>query len=99
VVLTVLEARVAPERASDLQAAYEAAGPLPPGLVRSQLLRDANDPGVWRIQTLWESREALVAMRGKGTPAGVLMFRSAGAEPTLTVFEVTDSIESQENPA
>jgi hypothetical protein len=33
-------------------------------------------------------------MRQAGTPAGVLMFRSAGAEPTLSVFDVQASIPS-----
>ena len=92
--LTVLEARVALERANDLQAAYSAAGgKLPPGLIRSNLLRDATDPQLWRIQTLWESREALDAMRSTGTPAGVLMFRSAGAEPALSVFSVIATLD------
>jgi len=91
-VLTVLEATVAPERADDLRAAYRDAGALPPGLVRTELLRATNDPTRWRIQTLWASRAALDAMRQAGTPAGVLMFRSAGAEPTLTVFEVVETL-------
>ncbi|HWJ21929.1 MAG TPA: antibiotic biosynthesis monooxygenase family protein [Gemmatimonadaceae bacterium] len=100
-VLTVLEATVAPERVADLRAAFEAAGAgrRPPGLVRSELLCDANVPTRWRVQTHWESRAALDAMRRQpGTPAGVLMFRAAGAEPALTVFEVTASL-SGEAPA
>lgn len=93
-VLTVLEARVALERANDLQAAYAAASAKrPPGLISSNLLRDATDPNLWRIHTLWESREAIEAIRSAGTPAGVLMFRGAGAEPTLSVFSVIAMIE------
>jgi hypothetical protein len=34
-------------------------------------------------------------MRGAGTPAGVLMFRAAGAEPELSVFEVASTIPAQ----
>jgi len=91
---TELEGRVAPERAGDLEAAFLASkGKLPPGLIRSSLVRDASDPQLWRIQTLWESREAIEAMRGKGTPAGVLMFRSAGAEPTLKMFSVVATLD------
>jgi hypothetical protein len=73
-----------------LQAAYDAAatGTLPPGLVRSELVRDARNATRWRIQTWWTSRDALEAMRSTGTPAGVLMFRAAGAEPVLAVFDV-----------
>ena len=68
-VLTVLEARIPPERQEDLKAAYHEAvmDSPPPGLVRSMLLQDINDHLLWRIETLWESREALAAMRGTGT--------------------------------
>lgn len=91
--LTILEAQVPAGQEAALQAAYAAkAGELPPGLVRSDLLRDSRDATRWRIQTWWASREALDAMRSAGTPAGVLMFRAAGAEPTLTIFDVVASI-------
>ena len=94
-VLTVLEATVAPERTADLQAAFRnAAARLPPGLVRSHLVCAAADPTRWRIETFWTSREALAAMRQAGTPAGVLMFRAAGAEPTLSVYDVASTIEA-----
>ena len=74
-VITVLEGSVAAERAADLLAefAISAAGPFPPGLVRSLLLRDANDPTRWRIETTWQSQEALAAMRSAGKPRGVQM--------------------------
>ena len=93
-ILTVLEAQVAPGGAGALRAAYAAAGagPLPPGLVRTELLHDAREGARGRIQTWWASRAALDAMRGAGTPAGVLMFRAAGAEPTLTIFDVIASL-------
>ena len=95
-VMTVLDANLEPGKESALEAAYAAAvtsGSRPPGLVRSELLRDAFDPSHWRIQTWWASRQALEAMRGTGTPpAGVLMFRAAGAEPTVSIFEVMESL-------
>jgi quinol monooxygenase YgiN len=91
-ILTMLEARVAPAREAALQAAYRDAAQdvLPRGLVRSTLVRSSNDRTMWRIETLWESREALDAMRGTGTPRGVLIFRAAEAEPTFSAFEVVD---------
>jgi uncharacterized protein (TIGR02246 family) len=95
-IVTVLEA-IVPEHGADLlRRAFDAAGarPVPPGLVRAELVRDARDPQRWRIVTHWSTREALEAMRGAGTPAGVLMFRSAGAEPSLTVLEVAASLPS-----
>jgi hypothetical protein len=88
-VVTVLEARVAPERVADLRAAYAAAaaGPFPPGLAGSSLLQRSDDPAVWRIETVWQSPEALAAMRGAGKPRGVMIFEAAGATPSLTIFE------------
>ena len=92
-VLTILEATVAPERVADLQAAFRAAAAqVPPGFIRSHLVSAAADPTRWRIETLWTSREALAAMRQTGTPAGVLMFRAAGAEPSLSLFDVAFTI-------
>jgi heme-degrading monooxygenase HmoA len=93
-ILTILEASVPAGNEEALIAAYREAGvhERPPGLVRSELQRDARDATRWRIQTWWESREVLDAMRRAGTPAGVLMFRSAGAEPTLTLYEIVESI-------
>ena len=94
-ILTILEATLEPGRESALRDAYAdavASGVRPPGLVHSELLRDVQDPSRWRIQTWWKSRQALEAMRGAGTPGGILMFRSAGAEPALSIFEVVDEV-------
>jgi hypothetical protein len=94
-VLTVLEATVAAERTADMQAAFRGAtGHPPPGLIRSHLVSAAADPTRWRIETLWASREVLAAMRQAGTPAGVLMFRAAGAEPSLSLYDVVATIEA-----
>ena len=94
-VLTILEATLAPERVPDLQAAFRSAGAsVPPGFIRSHLVSSVADPTRWRIETLWSSREALAAMRHAGTPAGVLMFRAAGAEPSLTLYDVASTIEA-----
>lgn len=94
-VLTILEATVEPERVVDLEAAFRnAAAQVPPGFIRSHLISAAADPTRWRIETLWSSREALAAMRQTGTPAGVLMFRAAGAEPSLTIYSVASTIEA-----
>jgi heme-degrading monooxygenase HmoA len=88
--LTVLEGEVEAARAKDLVAAFkQAESSIPAGFIRSELICAAGDGTRWRIETLWESREALVAMRNSGVPpAGVLMFRAAGAEPTLSIFDV-----------
>ena len=89
-VVTELEANVAPDRADELQRAYAdaARGPFPSGLVSSRLLRGTADATRWRIQTVWQSLDHLTAMRAAGKPRGVQMFEAAGAPPSLSIFEV-----------
>lgn len=89
-VITTLEAHVAPDKADALEAAYnQGIEQLDAGIVQTFLLRDSRDSSIWRIVTVWESRAALDAMRQSGqTPRGVVMFRAADAEPALSVFDV-----------
>ncbi len=89
-VMTVLEAEVTADKASVLQDAYQKGiTELDTGIVQTFLVQASREPSTWRILTLWENRAVLDAMRASGeTPRGVLMFRAAGAEPTLTVFDV-----------
>lgn len=89
--MTILEARVAPDRWDALRDSYEARARLPESgaIVESFLVQELEEPNTWRIVTIWRDREALEAMRGSGeTPTGVLIFRDADAEPRLTVFTV-----------
>jgi len=100
-VLTVLEARVQPRRVPDLLRAFEEAkiSAVPPFILRSFLLRSDQDPDVWRIMTVFRSREELDAMRASGqTPRAVAMFRAAGAEPTFSLFNIADQLENPSAP-
>ena len=92
-VITVLEAHIEAGKAALLRDAYGAVlGRLPPQMVRTFLLQGTADPTLWQIVSVWKSREALEEMRSSGsTPAGILMFRAAGAEPKLTIFAVAAS--------
>ena len=90
-VMTILEARVEPERWAALRESYDTRADLPKAgpIVESFLVQSAEDERTWRIVTVWRDREALEAMRGSGeTPTGVLIFRDADAEPGLTIFNV-----------
>ncbi len=89
-VITVLEAHVEAEKASMLQDAYtKGLHDLPPQMIQTFLLQSTADKTLWQIISVWKSREALEEMRNSGeTPAGVVMFRTAGAEPKLTIFAV-----------
>jgi len=89
-VVTILETRVAPDKAALLEAAYkQGIERLDAGITQTFLLRGSKDSSVWRIITVWESRDVLEQMRRSGeTPRGVVMFRAADAEPVLSVFDV-----------
>jgi heme-degrading monooxygenase HmoA len=89
-ILTEVTARVDPARDQELLDGFHELlrGPVPDGLLRTELLR--GDDGDWRIQTLWASREALEAMRAAAEPpAAPTLLRSVGAEPRLTILEVS----------
>ena len=96
-VMTILEAHVTPENWAALRQAFQdGAGQMPPQLLQSMLVQGASDKSIWRIISIWRSREGLEEMRRtSATPAGVLMFRSAGAEPTLSIFDVASSMAAQ----
>ena len=89
-VITILEARVDEKKWSGFEEDFRnRTVELPPQMIRTYLLQDANDLTLWRIISVWKSREALDEMRNSGeTPTGVLMFRGAGAEPRLSIFNV-----------
>lgn len=91
-ILTQLEAQVSPEQWDTLKQAFHEAGQqLPSAIDRSFLIQDEAKRDTWRILTVWHSRQALQAYRESvETPGGVLMFRAAGAEPSLSIYEVID---------
>jgi heme-degrading monooxygenase HmoA len=92
-VITVLEGRVPPKNVNVLREAYRTMGinKLPPAIEETFLAQDTSETDVWRIMTVWRSREELEAYRKSvETPGGVLIFRQAGVEPTLRVYEVKE---------
>ncbi len=93
-VITILEAAVIPEKWASLERIFfEMMKPgLPPQIIHTFLLQRFDDKNSWRIITLWRSREALDEVRKlPEVPAGVRMFRSVGAEPVLSLYDVRDS--------
>ncbi len=91
-IVTVVDATVDADREQDLVAGYRqmTQGPIPDGLLRSELLRGQG--GRWRIQTTWRDRDSLMAMRRGGrAPAALELFDAVGAEHSHGVFEVEES--------
>ena len=89
-VITQLEAKVSPEKSDILKSAFDRSlQHLPSAIEQSYLVQDRTDHDVWRVITIWKSREALQSYRESvETPEGILMFRAAGAEPALTISDV-----------
>jgi heme-degrading monooxygenase HmoA len=96
-VMTIVEGHVAVGREAQLEQAFASEtadhSRMPAGLVESALIHSVSDPTLWRIQTVWESSEVLGEMRRTtAVPAAIGMFRSAGAEPTVSIFDVAATV-------
>lgn len=85
--VTMVEGVVEVDREGDLRSAWEEnTQAVPAGFIESSLLR--SESGAWRIVTVWESREAVMAMRATGRPAALVMFEQAGSQPTVSLWTV-----------
>lgn len=96
-VMTVVEGRIPHPRTQDFLAMYASVKDQvkPPGWRRSMLLQDTNEKDLFRISTLWESREVLEQMRKDSkVPFAVQIFRMHGAEPNVRIFEVPYAFEA-----
>ena len=89
-IMTVLEAHVPADQLPNVERVFrEGMRPLPPEIVQTFLVRDANDPSLFRLTTVWRSMEELRAMRQSGVkPKGIQMFEEVGGRPVLSVFDV-----------
>jgi heme-degrading monooxygenase HmoA len=87
--VTMVEGSVEATREDDLRSAWKEVtdAEFPPGFIESSLLR-AED-GTWRIVTIWESKEAVMAIRASGEPpAAPIMFERAGSRPSVSMWTV-----------
>jgi hypothetical protein len=87
--VTVVEGGVDDAREGDLRSAWDerTSGDLPTGLVESYLMRA--DDLVWRIVTMWESKEVVIAMRAMvEKPTAILIFEQAGSRPSVSMWTV-----------
>jgi heme-degrading monooxygenase HmoA len=94
-VITIVEGRVPISRAGEFETAYESLkqDALTQGLIRSSLLRKSDDHEIYRIETVWESREALEKMRRSAqTPKAIELFQKVKASPRLEIYDVVYNI-------
>ena len=89
-IITILDGHVDPGKFQDFQDSFaKGVASIPSQILHSFLLQDSSDPTHWQINTVWKSREALNEYRSSvDTPEGVVMFRSVGTEPILTIYSV-----------
>ncbi|MEW6035623.1 MAG: antibiotic biosynthesis monooxygenase [Candidatus Micrarchaeota archaeon] len=88
-VMSILEGDLPPDKAARLEANFaEGAKALEPGMLQTFFIKNGNK---CRIITIWESKDAYTSMKSKGIPKGVLMFRYAGVEASLLVYDVVNS--------
>jgi hypothetical protein len=86
--VTMVEGTVDNLREGDLRSAWDerTSGDLPTGLVESYLMHDDD---LWRIITLWESKEAVLSMRATvEKPTAILIFEQAGSRPSVSMWNV-----------
>jgi heme-degrading monooxygenase HmoA len=95
-VMTVFEGKIPKARTEDFLSMDVSGGQVkPPGWKRSMLLHDTDEEDLFRISTLWESREALEQMRKKSkVPFAVQILRSHGAEPSVRISEAPLAFEA-----
>src|SRR5579859_5489031 len=88
--MTVVEAHVPAERWGDLEQNFSRiVNGMPAALVHTFLAQESADPTFWRLIGVWQSRAAFDEYRASvETPAGLIVFRDAGVEPSLKMFEV-----------
>jgi hypothetical protein len=90
-IVTAIDATIDQDREQDLLDGYRQimASPKPDGLLHSELLRGQG--GLWRIQTTWRDRDALMAVRNSGRPPALELLDRMHAEHSHGVFTVEAS--------
>ncbi len=89
-VMTIVEGHLTSDKWAVLEQAYKKiAAQLPPQMAQTFLVHSTSETTLWRIISVWHSRVALEEMRRTTeTPGALLIFREAGVEPTLSIFDV-----------
>lgn len=89
-IITILEANVTSERWEVIEQAFRTGiRHIPTQLLQTFLIQDTQRPNLWRIITVWQSKEAYEEVKGAAIiSACTEMFRSAGVEPTRRIFKI-----------
>lgn len=94
-VITIVEGKVPISKAREFEMAYASLkqGPFPPGWLRSSLLRNGDNPEIYRIETVWESREALEKYRSSTQiPKAIELFQKVKASPRVEIYDIVHNL-------
>ena len=93
-VITFVKGNIPPSKREEFELSYEVLkkNKKPDGLIASYLLEDNKEEGLYLIETVWASQEALDKMRSEGKPAAIELFNKVGVEPTLKVYNMKNNI-------
>jgi quinol monooxygenase YgiN len=88
--ITIIEGRVNQGRWTALEQAYrDAIRHVPLQLRETYLIQDEDSPRIWRLISIWRSREAYEEVEKLGhIETSLQVFRSVDVEPTHRQFEV-----------
>ena len=90
-IITIVEGKIPINKTKEFEKYYAELKkePFPEGLVRSSLLRNKNNPEIYRIQTVWQSLEILEKYRNSTeTPTAILLFQKFGVTPKVEIYSV-----------
>lgn len=93
-VITFVKGNVPSSKREEFESGYRALkeNKKPDGLIASYLLQDTKEEGIYLIETVWASQEALNKMRSEEKPAAIELFDKVGAKPTLKVYNMKNNI-------
>ncbi len=89
-IVTILEASIPLSKKHFLVNLFsKAVIELEDGIIDTYLMSNTKSTDLFRIITIWKSKEALDRMRSSTeVPRGVQFFREIGVEPSLSVYNV-----------
>jgi hypothetical protein len=91
-IMVIFEANLMPEQWSRLLREFDVRIQTPVDLIESYLTQDPADPMHWQMITVWRNRQAFNVYRAGAAPAEQVAFRSLGAEPRVSIFEIARSL-------
>ena len=92
-IMTILECNIDESKWNLLKSKYsEIIKKMPIQMVRTYLVQNAKNRNIWRVISVWKSKEKLLEYRETvPSPEGIMLFKSLGIEPVLTLFEIIES--------